>query len=46
MSPGETSLIQLIDEIFAVNGGLLEAGDALTAPYGLSAAQWQVSTLR
>ncbi|GAA4537589.1 MarR family winged helix-turn-helix transcriptional regulator [Amycolatopsis samaneae] len=33
---------EVIDEVFRVNGGLLAAGDALTAPVGLTAAQWQV----
>lgn len=35
-------ITELVNEIFAVNGGLLAAGDALTAPVGLTAAQWQV----
>ncbi|WP_458364001.1 MarR family winged helix-turn-helix transcriptional regulator [Amycolatopsis heterodermiae] len=32
----------MIDAVFACNGGFLAAGDALTAPVGLTAAQWQV----
>lgn len=32
----------LIIEIFRVNGLLLEAGDRLTEPAGLSSARWQV----
>lgn len=38
----ESLATQLIDQIFAVNGGLLKAGDQLAQPYGLTAAQWQV----
>ncbi|MFD9893202.1 MarR family winged helix-turn-helix transcriptional regulator [Amycolatopsis sp. NPDC059027] len=33
---------EVINEVFLVNGELLAAGDALTAPVGLTAAQWQV----
>ena len=33
---------RVINEVFACNGGLLAAGDALTEPVGLTAAQWQV----
>ncbi|MET8852691.1 MarR family winged helix-turn-helix transcriptional regulator [Amycolatopsis sp. NPDC004625] len=33
---------RVIDAVFACNGGFLAAGDALTAPVGLTAAQWQV----
>jgi DNA-binding MarR family transcriptional regulator len=33
---------RVIDAVFACNGGFLTAGDALTEPVGLTAAQWQV----
>ncbi|MCG8352429.1 MAG: MarR family transcriptional regulator [Chloroflexales bacterium] len=33
---------ELIIEIFRLNGLLLEAGDELTRPVGLSSARWQV----
>src|SRR2546430_354574 len=33
---------RVIDAVFACNGGFLAAGDALTEPLGLTAAQWQV----
>ena len=33
---------RVIDAVFACNGGFLAAGDALTQPLGLTAAQWQV----
>jgi DNA-binding MarR family transcriptional regulator len=33
---------RVIDVVFAANGAFLAAGDALTAPVGLTAAQWQV----
>ncbi len=33
---------RVIDAVFACNGGFLAAGDALTGPVGLTAAQWQV----
>lgn len=33
---------RLILEIFRVNGALIEAGDRLCAPVGLSSARWQV----
>jgi DNA-binding MarR family transcriptional regulator len=32
----------LILEVFRLNGRMLAAGDALTAPLGLSSARWQV----
>lgn len=35
-------MTQLIDQVFALNGGFLQAGDVLARPYGLTAAQWQV----
>jgi DNA-binding MarR family transcriptional regulator len=33
---------ELVLEVFRLNGRLLEAGDALTAPEGLTSARWQV----
>jgi DNA-binding MarR family transcriptional regulator len=33
---------RVIDAVFACNGAFLAAGDALTGPVGLTAAQWQV----
>lgn len=33
---------ELVLEVFRVNGLLLEAGDRLTQPVGLSSARWQV----
>jgi DNA-binding MarR family transcriptional regulator len=33
---------RVIDAVFACNGCFLAAGDALTKPVGLTAAQWQV----
>ncbi|MGW4483349.1 MarR family winged helix-turn-helix transcriptional regulator [Amycolatopsis sp. NPDC004368] len=35
-------LTQLVNDVFLTNGTLLATGDALTAPAGLTAAQWQV----
>ncbi|MET7991349.1 MarR family transcriptional regulator [Amycolatopsis sp. NPDC005232] len=35
-------LTQLVNDVFLTNGTLLATGDALTAPVGLTAAQWQV----
>jgi DNA-binding MarR family transcriptional regulator len=32
----------LVNEIFVCNGHLLAAGDELSRPYGLTAAQWQI----
>jgi DNA-binding MarR family transcriptional regulator len=36
------AVTDLVLEIFRTNGRLLAAGDALTRPYGQSAARWQV----
>ncbi|MFI5608313.1 MarR family winged helix-turn-helix transcriptional regulator [Amycolatopsis sp. NPDC051903] len=33
---------QLVNDVIVTNGALLSAGDALTAPSGLTAAQWLV----
>ena len=35
-------LLDVVDAVFAVNGGLLRAGDELGHAVGISAAQWQV----
>jgi DNA-binding MarR family transcriptional regulator len=40
--PQTDSFSDLIIEIFRTNGMLLEAGDRLTQPVGLSSARWQV----
>jgi DNA-binding MarR family transcriptional regulator len=37
-----TALTDLVLELFRVNGRLLAAGDALTAPFEQSSARWQV----
>jgi DNA-binding MarR family transcriptional regulator len=37
-----TAFTELVLEVFRLNGGLLEAGDRLTRPVGLSSARWQV----
>jgi DNA-binding MarR family transcriptional regulator len=37
-----TLVIELIFEIFRLNGQLLEAGDRLAAPVGLTSARWQI----
>ena len=36
------SLTSLILEIFRANGALIEAGNVLTNPYGLTSSRWQV----
>ncbi|NBH11012.1 MarR family winged helix-turn-helix transcriptional regulator [Amycolatopsis sp. SID8362] len=41
-SPRAETFTRVIDAVFACNGGFLAAGDALTEPAGLTAAQWQV----
>ncbi len=41
-SPRAETFTRVIDAVFACNGGFLAAGDALTSPVGLTAAQWQV----
>jgi DNA-binding MarR family transcriptional regulator len=37
-----SAFIELTREIFHLNGLLLEAGNQLTAPVGLSSARWQI----
>lgn len=41
-SPRAETFTRVIDAVFAANGAFLAAGDALTEPVGLTAAQWQV----
>jgi DNA-binding MarR family transcriptional regulator len=41
-SPRAETFTRVIDAVFACNGDFLAAGDALTEPAGLTAAQWQV----
>lgn len=36
------ALTELILEIFRFNGALLDAGNKITEPYGLTSARWQV----
>ena len=40
--PAVESLTELIRETFRLNGRLLEAGDELVRPLGLTSARWQV----
>lgn len=42
LSEAGAAWTDLVLEVFRVNGLLLEAGDALTLPVGLSSARWQV----
>jgi DNA-binding MarR family transcriptional regulator len=41
-TPQGAALTDLIVEVFRLNGLLLEAGDLLTHPLGLTSARWQV----
>jgi len=41
-SDGADAMTQLILKTFRANGQLLEVGDRITAPFGLSSARWQV----
>lgn len=41
-TPEGVVLTELVLEAFRLNGALLEAGDRLTAPLGLTSARWQV----
>lgn len=41
-TPNARAFTDLVLEVFRVNGLLLEAGDRLTQPVGLSSARWQV----
>jgi DNA-binding MarR family transcriptional regulator len=42
ITPQGAALTDLIIEVFRINGLLLEAGDHLTDPVGLTSARWQV----
>jgi len=42
LTPKGSAFSELIIEIFRANRLLLEAGDGLTAPVGLTSARWQV----
>lgn len=42
LTPGGSALTEVVLEVFRLNRLLLDAGDALTAPVGLSSARWQV----
>ena len=41
-SPEGNSLTAVILEIFRLNGALLETGNKITKPHGLTSARWQV----
>lgn len=41
-TPAGNALTDLIVEVFRLNGELLDAGDQITKPYGLTSARWQV----
>ncbi|MFF2044101.1 MarR family winged helix-turn-helix transcriptional regulator [Kitasatospora sp. NPDC058170] len=42
LSPAADTLSEITTELFAVNGALLRAGDALSGRFGLTSARWQV----
>ncbi|MDI1476349.1 MarR family winged helix-turn-helix transcriptional regulator [Polyangium sp. y55x31] len=42
LTPGATTLSELIIEVFRVNGLALAAGDHLSGPAGLTSSRWQV----
>jgi DNA-binding MarR family transcriptional regulator len=42
LTPQGDAFTQVVIELFRVNGRLLEAGDNLAQPVGLSSARWQV----
>ncbi len=42
MDERAAAFTELVLEVFRLNGRLLEAGDELTRPVGLSSARWQV----
>lgn len=42
LNPNGKAFTELVLEIFRLNGRLLEAGDRLTQPVGLSSARWQI----
>ena len=41
-TPNGHSLTAVILEVFRLNGALLDAGNEITKPYGLTSARWQV----
>lgn len=41
-TPEAVAMTELVLEVFRLNGRLLEAGDRLTRPLGLTSARWQV----
>ena len=41
-TPNGNSLTAVILETFRLNGALIEAGNEITKPYGLTSARWQV----
>ena len=41
-TPSGNSLTTVIIEIFRLNGALIQAGNEITKPYGLTSARWQV----
>ena len=41
-TPNGNSLTSLILETFRFNGALIDAGNEITKPYGLTSARWQV----
>jgi len=41
-SPVETALIEIMVQVFRLNGRLLDVGDRLVGPAGLTSARWQV----
>jgi DNA-binding MarR family transcriptional regulator len=41
-NPNGSTFTELVLEVFRLNGLLLEAGDRLTSPVGLTSARWQV----
>ncbi|EMT50859.1 MULTISPECIES: MarR family winged helix-turn-helix transcriptional regulator [Brevibacillus] len=42
LNPNGKAFTELVLEVFRLNGRLLEAGDRLTQPVGLSSARWQI----
>lgn len=42
LTPNGDAFTEIVLEVFRLNRLLLDAGDALTAPVGLSSARWQV----
>ena len=42
LTPGGSAFTDLVLEVFRINRLLLDAGDRLTSPVGLTSARWQV----